>query len=139
MRSVLISAFLTCRGLIQSRIALHLELLALHHQLQVLQRAQPHSLLEGLTDASGSGCRESGRTGGRCSSSFSERIWLVTFMRCDLGDLDDETCRLEPIDNPFAPKLSPMSPAGMKCYLCLRNRPSGKWLLRLDSNQQPSG
>jgi hypothetical protein len=33
MPSVLISAFLTCRGLIRSRIALHLEVLALRHQL----------------------------------------------------------------------------------------------------------
>ncbi|HEY7501240.1 MAG TPA: hypothetical protein VH740_22155 [Vicinamibacterales bacterium] len=39
-----------------------------------------------------------------------ERIWLVTFMRYDLGYFDDETCRLEPIENPFAPKLLPMSP-----------------------------
>jgi hypothetical protein len=34
MRSVLISAFLTFQGLIRSRIALHLEVLVLHHQLQ---------------------------------------------------------------------------------------------------------
>ena len=38
------------------------------------------------------------------------RVWLVTFMRYDLGYFDDETCRLEPIENPFAPKLLPMSP-----------------------------
>jgi putative transposase len=38
-----------------------------------------------------------------------ERIWLVTFMRYDLGYFDDETCRLEPIDNPFVPKVLPMS------------------------------
>jgi putative transposase len=50
MRSVLISAFLTFRGLIRSRIALHLELLALHHQLQVLQRSQPHRLALGKVD-----------------------------------------------------------------------------------------
>ena len=30
-----------------------------------------------------------------------ERIWLVTFMHYDLGYFDDETCRLEPIQNPF--------------------------------------
>jgi putative transposase len=30
----------------------------------------------------------------------SERIWLVTFMHYDLGYFDDETCRLEPIENP---------------------------------------
>jgi putative transposase len=44
-------------------------------------------------------------------TQVSERIWLVTFMHYDLGYFDDETCRLEPIDNPFGPK----------CYLCLRN------------------
>ncbi len=37
-------------------------------------------------------------------------IWLVTFMDYDLGYFDDETCRLEPIDNSFGPKLFPMSP-----------------------------
>jgi hypothetical protein len=28
----------------------------------------------------------------------------------DLGYFDDETCRLEPIANPFGPKVLPMSP-----------------------------
>jgi putative transposase len=37
------------------------------------------------------------------------RIWLVTFMRYDLGYFDDETCRLERIDNPFTAKVLPMS------------------------------
>lgn len=40
----------------------------------------------------------------------NERLWLVTFMHYDLGYFDDETCRLEPIDNPSDPKLLPMSP-----------------------------
>jgi hypothetical protein len=40
----------------------------------------------------------------------SDEIWLVTFMDYDLGYFDRETCRLEPIDNPFGPKVSPMSP-----------------------------
>jgi putative transposase len=39
-----------------------------------------------------------------------DHVWLVTFMHYDLGYFDDETCRLEPIDNPFGPKLLPMSP-----------------------------
>ena len=39
-----------------------------------------------------------------------ERVWLVTFMHYDLGYFDDETCRLEPIENPFAPKVLPMCP-----------------------------
>ena len=42
-------------------------------------------------------------------TQVGERIWLVTFMRYDLGYFDDETCRLEPIDNPFRPKVLPMS------------------------------
>jgi hypothetical protein len=40
----------------------------------------------------------------------SDHIWLVTFMDYDLGYFDDETCRLEPLDNPFGPKVLPMSP-----------------------------
>jgi putative transposase len=39
-----------------------------------------------------------------------DRLWLVTFMEYDLGYFDDETCRLEPIENPFGPKVLPMSP-----------------------------
>ena len=40
----------------------------------------------------------------------SEHIWLVSFMDYDLGYFDHETCRLEPLDNPFGPKVLPMSP-----------------------------
>jgi putative transposase len=43
-------------------------------------------------------------------TQVAERIWLVTFMHYDLGYFDDETCRLEPIENPFGPKVLPMSP-----------------------------
>jgi putative transposase len=39
-----------------------------------------------------------------------ERIWLVSFMRYDLGFFDHETCRIESADNPFAAKVLPMSP-----------------------------
>jgi putative transposase len=39
-----------------------------------------------------------------------EHIWLATFMHYDLGYFDDETCRLEPLQNPFGPKVLPMSP-----------------------------
>ena len=41
-------------------------------------------------------------------TQVGERIWLVTFMQYDLGYFDDETCRLEPIENPFGPKLLPI-------------------------------
>jgi putative transposase len=39
-----------------------------------------------------------------------DRIWLVSFMDYDLGYFDDATCRLEPLANPFGPKVLPMSP-----------------------------
>lgn len=39
----------------------------------------------------------------------SENIWLVSFMHYDLGYFDNETCRLEPIKNPFGAKVLPMS------------------------------
>jgi putative transposase len=42
-------------------------------------------------------------------TQVGDRVWLVTFMRYDLGYFDDETCRLEPIENPFTPKVLPMS------------------------------
>jgi putative transposase len=41
-------------------------------------------------------------------TQVGERIWLVSFMQYDLGYFDDETCRLEPIENPFGPKVLPM-------------------------------
>jgi putative transposase len=41
-------------------------------------------------------------------TQLGERIWLVTVMQYDLGSFDDETCRLEPIENPFGPKLLPL-------------------------------
>ena len=38
-----------------------------------------------------------------------EGIWLVSFMSYDLGFIDLEQKTLLPIDNPFGPRLSPMS------------------------------
>jgi putative transposase len=43
-------------------------------------------------------------------TQVGDHVWLVTFMIYDLGYFDDETCRLEPIENPFGPKVLPMSP-----------------------------
>ena len=45
----------------------------------------------------------------RRNQQTDERIWLVSFMDYDLGYFDDETCRLEPLANPFGPKALPMS------------------------------
>jgi putative transposase len=38
-----------------------------------------------------------------------DRIWLVSFMDYDWGYFDDETRRLDPLANPFGPKMLPMS------------------------------
>src|SRR3982751_4764545 len=44
MISVLISVLAMLRGVARTRAALHLEILALRHQLQVLQRSRPRRL-----------------------------------------------------------------------------------------------
>jgi hypothetical protein len=38
----------------------------------------------------------------------ASRIGLVTFMHYDVGYFDDETCGLEPMENPFGPKVLPL-------------------------------
>jgi putative transposase len=38
-----------------------------------------------------------------------DRIWLVSFMNYDLGYFDLEQKTLQPLDNPFGTRLSPMS------------------------------
>ena len=38
-----------------------------------------------------------------------EGIWIVSFMRYDLGFIDLEQKTLQPLDNPFGPRLPPMS------------------------------
>ena len=38
----------------------------------------------------------------------NDKIWLVSFLDFDLGYFDEGDCRVEPIDNPFAPRLLPM-------------------------------
>jgi putative transposase len=41
-------------------------------------------------------------------TQVGDHLWLVTFMHYDLGYFDDEACRLEPIENPFGPRVLPM-------------------------------
>src|SRR5689334_9937847 len=41
-------------------------------------------------------------------TQVGDRVWLVSFMEYDLGYFDDETIRVEPIDNPFGAKVLPM-------------------------------
>ena len=39
-----------------------------------------------------------------------EKIWLVSFMEFDLGYFDEVDSKVEPAENPFLPKVLPMSP-----------------------------
>jgi len=41
----------------------------------------------------------------------SDHVWLASFMDYDLGYFDDQTCRLEPLENPFGPKVFGPLPA----------------------------
>jgi putative transposase len=50
-------------------------------------------------------------------TQVGDQLWLVTFMQYDLGYFDDETCRLEPIANPFGPKVLP-SPRNELSPMC---------------------
>jgi putative transposase len=41
---------------------------------------------------------------------IADEIWLVSFMDYDLGFFDQDVNKVEPVgENPFAPKLLPMS------------------------------
>ena len=41
-------------------------------------------------------------------TQVGDRVWLVSFMECDLGYFDDATIRVEPIDNRFGARVLPM-------------------------------
>jgi len=74
---------------------------------------------EAMMDA----CREFGisrKTGYKIFSRYKESgfealtdvdegIWIVSFMQYDLGYIDLEQKTLQPLDNPFGARLSPMS------------------------------
>ena len=40
-------------------------------------------------------------------TQVGDRVWLVSFMERDLGYFDDETIRVEPIDNLWFAKAAP--------------------------------
>ena len=49
------------------------------------------------------------RAGERPLGEVDEGIWLVSFMHYDLRYFDLEQKTLQTLDNPFGPRLSPMS------------------------------
>jgi len=66
--------------------------------------------------ADASACIESGQTsravlaGQRLGiKEVDEGIWLVSFMHYDLGYFDLQQKTLQPLDNPFGTRLSPIS------------------------------
>ena len=56
-----------------------------------------------------SGVREPRQSVGDLEVQVHDDIWLVSFMDYDLGYFDLETRVLEPLENPFGPKVLPMS------------------------------
>jgi len=58
-------------------------------------------------------CRMRGDAGlevaGAPCNVFDDGIWLVSFMEYDLGYIDLEEKTLQPLENPFGPKVLPMS------------------------------
>ena len=38
-----------------------------------------------------------------------DKLWLTSFMTYDLGYFDEDTCRLEPIEDPVGSNVLPMS------------------------------
>jgi hypothetical protein len=42
-------------------------------------------------------------------NEIDDGIWIVSFMQYDLGYIYLEQRTLQPLDNPFAPRVSPMS------------------------------
>lgn len=38
-----------------------------------------------------------------------DKIWLVSFMKYDMGYFDEDSCRVEPLHDPFGSKVLPMS------------------------------
>ena len=66
-----------------------------------------------------------------------DKIWLVSFMRYDLGFFDHEAGRVECAPNPFGAKVLPMSPEDSGCHVPGGLGPRGNWRGRRDSNPRP--
>ena len=56
-----------------------------------------------------------------------DAIWLVSFMIYGLGNIDLEQRTLQPIDNPFATRLSPMSWEQSVTYVSGMDKVSPVW------------
>jgi putative transposase len=71
------------------------------------------------------------------ASKVHDDIWLVSFMDYDLGYLDLETRLHEPLENPFGPKVLPMSKARCVTHVSGLD-PRKVWRARGYSNSRPS-
>ena len=72
------------------------------HDWTAVITTRPHLLSAPQNQREPGVCRTASR-----SETGRRAHWPVSFMHYDWG-IDDPTCRLEPIDNPFGPKLLPM-------------------------------
>jgi putative transposase len=70
------------------------DLVAYAHTVRISGRVDPGSVFAGQSV----GIKE-----------VHDDIWLVSFLDYDLGYFDLETRLLEPLENPFGPKVLPMS------------------------------
>ena len=60
------------------------------------------------------------RAGQRVEAKEEEdNIWLVNFMVYDIGYFDLQSCRVEPLDNPFGPKVLSMLRLTRKTWLAI--------------------
>ena len=64
-------------------------------------------------------------------------IWLASFMEYDLRYFDLETRALEPLENPFCPKVLPMSPVRSVTYVSGPD-PRKNWSRGRDLNPRPA-
>jgi putative transposase len=67
-------------------------------------------------------------------------IWRVSFMDYDLGYFDLDTRVLEPLENPFGPKVLPMCPVRSVTYVSGPDRagPDEKWSREWELNPRPA-
>ncbi len=95
--AVFLSLLLTLRSCARSRVLLQLEVLALRHQLQVLQRSRPRRLRLARAD--------------RMLWVWLSRVWRVA---CDAGHRQARDChRLAPLRLSCMLALEESGPAGL--------------------------
>src|SRR5262245_26584682 len=92
-----------------SALAPHLHRTAGHRLSAPRQNHRGHALWPHLSGQEKNQFQYGLRWSGCRHQEVLDDIWLVSFMDYDLGYFDLETRVLEPLENPFGPKVLPMS------------------------------